>query len=149
MMKPKSDADQRVDELILITTRLTELTRAEIEKLETKRPREMEPLIEQKAALSAQYARLGQIFKRDPSLIKRASPELRKLLKETTKAFHAVLDDLTGRLDRVREISEGLVRAIATEASARRATPVGYGKTAAAPEPLSRPPMFLAFNKVV
>ncbi len=148
-MKPKSEADLRLDELMLITTRLTELTEEEIEKIETRRPREIELLIEQKAMLAAQYARLGQSLKRNQDLIKTASPELRKALKEATKRFQKVLDELTHKLERVREISEGLVRAIATDAAQRRATPVGYGKTAAPPTPLSQPPMYLAFNKVV
>jgi len=148
-MKPKSEADQRCDELILITNRLMELTEQEIEKLDTRRAREMEPIIEQKAALSAQYARVAQVFKRNQDIIKTASPELRKTLKETTKRFQAALDDLTGKLERVRQVSEGLVRAIATDAAQRRATPVGYGKTAAPPAPLSQPPMYLAFNRVV
>jgi flagellar biosynthesis/type III secretory pathway chaperone len=148
-MKPKSEADLRLEELMLITTRLTQLTEEEIEKLETRRPREIETLVEQKAQLAAQYARLGQTLKRDQDSIKTAAPELRKALKEATKRFQKTLDELTGRLDRIREISEGLVRAIATDASQRRATPVGYGKTAAPPEPLSQPPMYLAFNRVV
>lgn len=149
MTKPKSEADQRLDELILITTRLTQLTREEIQKLDMRRPREMEPIIEQKAALSAQYARVGQTFKRNLDIIKTASPELRKTLKETTKRFHDALEDLTGKLERVRQVSEGLVRAIASDAAQRRATPVGYGNTAAPPAPLSQPPMYLAFNRVV
>lgn len=148
-MKAKSEADQRLDELLLLTERLTRLTEQEIEKIETRRPKEMEPIIEQKGVLSAQYARVAQTLKRNQDLVKAASPELRKSLKDATKRFHETLEALTRRLDRVRQISEGIVRAIATDAAEHRASPVGYGKTAAPPAPLSQPPMYLAFNRVV
>jgi flagellar biosynthesis/type III secretory pathway chaperone len=150
MSKMKSEADQRFDELILLTERLAQITERESEALKSRRPpRELEPLVEEKALLSAHYARAGQHLKRHSDLIKSASPELRQKLKDSTKRFQGALDDLTRRLSRVRQISEGVVRAIATDAADRRSTPIGYGKTASPPAPLSQPPMYLAYNRVV
>jgi flagellar biosynthesis/type III secretory pathway chaperone len=149
MSKMKSEADQRFDELILLTERLAQITERESEVLQSRRPRELEPLVEEKAVLSAHYARAGQHLKRHSDLIKSASPELRQRLKDVTKRFQGALNDLTQRLSRVRQISEGVVRAIATDAADRRSTPIGYGKTASPPAPLSQPPMYLAYNRVV
>lgn len=144
----KTEADLRVDELILITRRLCELTREEIDCITHRRPRELEPLTEKKASLSAQYARLSQTLKKNPDLIKQAAPDLRAALKEATRAFHEALNDLTGRLSRVRQISEGLVRAIATDVASRRPQPVGYGKAAIAPTESSIP-VHIAYNRLV
>ena len=149
MMKMKSEADQRFDELILLTERLAQITESEAEALKNKRPRELAPLVDEKALLSAHYARAAQQLKRDGELIKSASPALRQKLRDSTKRFQTALADLTERLERVRKISEGMVRAIAEDAASRRAKPIGYGKTASPPAPLSQPPMYLAFNRVV
>jgi hypothetical protein len=149
MSKMKSEADQRFDELILLTERLAQITAREAEALKVRRPHELAPLVEEKALLSAHYARAAQHLKRNGDLLKTASPELRQKLKDATKRFQSALEDLTQRLSRVRQISEGVVRAIAEDASERRAKPIGYGKTATPPAPLSQPPMYLAFNRVV
>jgi chromosome condensin MukBEF ATPase and DNA-binding subunit MukB len=149
MSKMKSEADQRFDELILLTERLALITERETEALKAKRPRELAPLVDEKALLSAHYARAAAQLKRNSELLNTVSPPLRQKLKEVTQRFQSALTELTERLERVRKISEGMVRAIAEDAAERRAKPIGYGKTASPPAPLSQPPMYLAFNRVV
>jgi hypothetical protein len=148
-MTPKqSDADQRIEQLILLTERLTDCTERECEILRLKRPRDMAPVHEEKSKIAAAYAREIAQLRRDKMLPAAARPELAAKLKDTTARFRAALDELSRHLGRVRRISEGMIRAIADEMQSKDASPVGYGESAAPPSRAPKPAT-LALNQVV
>jgi hypothetical protein len=149
-MTPKpSDADRRIEEIILLTERLTECTRRECEILRLKRPRDMAPIHEEKSKIAAAYAREIAGLRRNKALSSAARPELAARLKDATARFRASLNELSQQLSRVRKISEGIIRAIADEMHSKEASPVGYGEKAAPPVSRAAKPATLALNQVV
>jgi hypothetical protein len=149
MTQELNDADRRIEQLILLTERLTACTERECEILRVKRPRDMAPIHEEKSKIAAAYAREIAQMRRDKSLVAGAQPELTAKLKDTTARFRASLDSLSRSLSRVRRISEGMIRAIADEMQAKEASPVGYGRSAEPPAPRAAKPATLSLNQVV
>jgi len=149
MSRAREEADLRYDELTVVTERLTRIVHAEAKILKARRPREMEAYSEEKAALSANYARLSTLMKRDREILKAVSPERRAKLKAATAEFRTALEDLEARLARARHLSEGLIRAIAEDLSASQTQPVGYGVKAAPTSTGPARPQAIALNRVV
>ena len=149
MTQHQSDADQRIEQIILLTERLADCTQRECEILRSKRPRDMAPVHEEKSKIAAAYAREIAQLRRDKTLSAAAQPELTARLKDTTARFRAALDELSRQLGRVRRISEGMIRAIADEMQSREVSPVGYGESAAPPPARAAKPATLALNQVV
>lgn len=124
------DATDRVDQLIILTQRLTEMLTAETRLFEARRPHEA-------AAGSAETIRLANIYRHesarvrtDPSLIAGAPVAKRQRLMEATKVFEEVLARHGRALKAAKTITEGLVQAIAKEVAAHRASFAGYGPRA-------------------
>jgi hypothetical protein len=149
MTQKQSDADQRIEQIILLTERLTDCTERECEILRLKRPRDMAPVHEEKSKIAAAYAREIAQLRRDKALAATAQPELTAKLKDTTARFRAALEDLSRHLGRVRRISEGMIRAIADDLQSKDASPVGYGEGASPPPARAAKPATLALNQVV
>lgn len=149
MTQKQSDADQRIEQIILLTERLTDCTERECEILHSQRPRDMAPVHEEKSKIAAAYAREIAQLRRDKALPGAAGPELTAKLKDTTARFRAALDELSRHLGRVRRISEGMIRAIADEMHSKETAPVGYSQSAAPPPPLNPKPATIALNQVV
>jgi hypothetical protein len=124
------DATQRVEQLIVLTERLTKFLKMELKAFEARRPQDA-------AANSAETQRLANVYRHesariraDPSLIADAPPALHRRLMEATKVF----DDVLGRHGRAlyaaKTITEGLVRAIAEEVAGQRRRVAAYGPEA-------------------
>lgn len=149
MTHKPSDADLRIEQIILLTERLTDCTKRECEILRAKRPRDMAPVHEEKSKIATAYAREIAQMRRDKAFAAAAQPELTAKLKETTTRFRAALDELSKNLSRVRRISEGVIRAIAEEMHAKEVSPIGYGESAAPPAARGAKPATLALNQVI
>ena len=149
MSRAREEADLRFDELSLVTERLTKMIRNEIKVLKAGRPSELEAYGEEKAGLSASYARLSAALKRDREVLKSVSQERRTALKAVTTDFRNALEELEKRLSRARHLSEGMIRAIADDLSASQSQPVGYGVKAAPTAPGPARPQTIALNRVV
>lgn len=128
-----SPSDERVQQLIGLTERLTGLLTAETAAFEARRPHEV-------AAQSAETARLANIYrhetariKSDPALVKSAAPAARARLVEATRRFEAVLDRHGRSLAAAKRITEGLVQAIAEEVAATRDARSPYRANARTP----------------
>ena len=122
-----ADPDDRCDQLLALTRRLTEAVAAETRAFEARRPHEAAPGQAAAAELAAAYRVESARVKRDPSLLSAASPERRTRLTAATVAFEAALARHGRALAAAREVTEGLVRAIATEVAKSRAPAAGYG----------------------
>jgi hypothetical protein len=124
------DPTQRVEQLIVLTERLTKFLKAELKAFEARRPQDA-------AATSAETQRLANLYRHesariraDPSLIAGAPPALRRRLIEATKVFDAVLARHGRALYAAKTITEGLVRAIAEEVAVQRRRVAAYGPEA-------------------
>jgi hypothetical protein len=119
----------RVEQLILLTERLTKHLRAEIEAFEAHRPHEVAPQIKETQRLADLYRRETSAARADPARIADAPLARRKRLAEATKAFDAVRKRHAAAIESSRRITEGLVRTIAGVVADRR-KPAGYGPRA-------------------
>lgn len=119
----------RVEQLILLTERLTERLKAEIEAFEANRPHEVAPQIKETQRLADLYRREAAATRADPARIADAPLARRKRLAEATQAFDTVLKRHAAAVESARRITEGLVRTIAGVVADRR-KPAGYGPSA-------------------
>jgi hypothetical protein len=121
---------QRVEQLIVLTQRLTKFLKAELKAFEARRPQDA-------AANSAETQRLANLYRHesariraDPSLIAGAPEALRRRLMDETKLFDEVLARHGQALYAAKTITEGLVRAIAEEVAVQRRRVAAYGPEA-------------------
>ncbi len=119
----------RVEQLILLTDKLSDIITAEVKILEERRPKDLSPLSAEKAKLSSVYAQELRAIAQDRSLIGGVAPDLAERLKAVTKTFQTKVDKEMRLLTRARRITEGAVKAIAEDAASRNRPPTGYGPT--------------------
>ena len=117
------DADDRVNQLILLTERLTDLIAKEAQAFENRRPHEAAKYVEETAKLANVYRHESMRVRANVALVEAARPELRQRLKRATEAFDAVLARQARAVDAARIVTEGLVRAVAEEIASQRAAP--------------------------
>ena len=119
----------RVEQLILLTERLTARLKAEFQAFEANRPHEVAPQIKETQRLADLYRREAAAARADPARIAGAPLARCKRLAEATKAFDATLKRHAAAVASARRITEGLVRTIAGVVAERR-KPAGYGPRA-------------------
>ena len=125
-------ATERVDQLVVLTERLTSLISEECRAFEAHRPHEAAGSIQETSKLANVYRHESMRVRADPSLIEGAPLKNRMALIRATEAFDAVLARHGRALQAAKFITEGIVRAVADEVVARRTTGAGYGPGAAA-----------------
>jgi len=125
------DPADRVEQLIVLTERLTALIAAQAHAFEEQRPAEAANLLAETSKLANIYRHESARVRADPSLISPAPAEQRRRLVRATEAFDAVLARQGRALDAARKVSEGLVRAIADEVASRREKSSAYGPSGA------------------
>lgn len=125
-----TDAADRVEQLLVLTERLTAMLAAETRAYEAHRPQEA-------AAGSGEMLRLANIYrhesarvKADPSLIAGAPKDRRLQLMKATQGFEAVLARHGRAVAAAKTVTEGLIKAIADEVVAERTAGAGYGPSA-------------------
>jgi hypothetical protein len=121
-----SPAD-RADQLVTLTERLTVLIDQETLLIEAREPPLAGPLGEEKLKLVNLYRQEMARIAEDRALIRAAPAAQLDRLRGATVRFRAALAAHERALAAVREVSEGLVRAIAEEIAKVRAGPRGYG----------------------
>lgn len=135
--------DDRVDQLITLTRRLTELVERETELFTARRPLEAAPFRDEKAKLANIYRQETTRIAKEPGLVAGAAPAARDALAETTRAFHAALDAHAMALQALQELTEGLVRSVADHVAQERSARSGYGPTATQKTPVGSAPLTL------
>jgi hypothetical protein len=128
-----NDAADRVDQLIILTERLTDLIAQQCQCFEKHRPQDAALLMEETARLANLYRHESTRVRAEPGLVLGAPLELRRRLVRATEAFDAVLARHGRVVDAARVVTEGLVRAIANEVANQRQQLAGYGPTAKPP----------------
>ncbi len=139
-----SSAAERMQQLILLTERLTALISEQLRAFEARRPQDAAINAEETARLANLYRHESLKVKSDPGSLDGAPPELHEKLVAATRAFDAVLARHGRAVEAAKTITEGLIRAIAEEVHKQRHAVTSYGhKGMQAP----RPAIPVALNK--
>ena len=119
---------QRMEQLILLTERLTGLIAEQLRAFEARRPHDAAANAEETARLANLYRHESLRLKAHPELINDAPAELREKLVAATRAFDAVLARHGRAVEAAKTITEGLIRSIAEEVHKQRHAVTGYGR---------------------
>ena len=121
------DSDDRVEQLIILTERLTDLIARQSAAFEARRPHEAAQYVDEVAKLANLYRHESTRVRANLALVSGAAPAARARLVRATEAFDAVLARQGRAVTAAKTVTEGLVRAIAQEVAAQRPQAVGYG----------------------
>lgn len=144
MTQAAENAEARVDSLIQLTERLTDLISAECRAFEAHKPHEAARTLDETSKLANLYRLESQRVRADRSLVESAPLAKRVRLVRATEAFDSVLARHGRALYAAKVVTEGLVKAVADEVASRRVTGAGYGADAAA---VTAPATSLTLNK--
>lgn len=124
------DARARVEQLILLTDRLTGLVAEQAKCFEARRPQDALRFGEEVGRLANLYRHESARVRANPGLVAAAPRDLRLALVRSTEAFDAVLARQARAVGAAKTVTEGLVRAIAEEVASQRQKGVSYGANA-------------------
>jgi hypothetical protein len=131
-----SDAAQRMEQLIVLTDRLTALIAEQLRAFEAHRPQDAALNADETARLANLYRHESLRVRADPSLLAGAPADIKERLIVSTRAFDAVLARHGRAVEAAKTITEGLIRAIAVEVAKQRDGMASYGpKARQAPRP--------------
>lgn len=133
LSRPSSDlagsAAERADQLIAMAARLTALVNAETEAMRQRRLDGASADWAEKESLSQGWRLEIARIKADPSLLDGLDKSRRETLREASRTLEAALEAHAAGLGAMKEVTEGLVRAIADEIASARSAPAGYGRS--------------------
>ena len=133
---PNGDAAERVEQLILLTERLTGLIAQSAQAFEARRPQDAAAFVGETGRLANMYRHESTRIRGNPAVIAGASLVQRTRLVRATEGFDAVLARQARAVGAAKTVTEGLVRTIAEEVATQRQKGASYGAdatTAAAP----------------
>lgn len=122
-----SDATDRVEQLVILTERLTELIASQCQAFEARRPQDAAALHEETSRLANLYRHESARVRADVRLIEGAPLEARTRLIRATEAFDAVLARQGRAIEAAKTVTEGLVKCIADEVASQRTQNSAYG----------------------
>ena len=137
---------EKCERLILLAQRLKEAIDADIAALEIGQPQQMRSLDPEVQKLLLLYSREAQGI--DPARTRSLPAELKKRLIGATGKFREALGLQQRLLTRMRNASEGIVKAVADEVQRQRAPTVTYAP-ATATNRYRQPNVPMIFNGVV
>jgi hypothetical protein len=121
------DCDDRVEQLIILTERLTDLIARQSAAFEARRPHEAAQYVDEVAKLANLYRHESTRVRGNVALVSGAALQRRQRLVRATEAFDAVLARQGRAVTAAKTVTEGLVRAIAQEVAEQRPNASGYG----------------------
>ncbi|HEX4271066.1 MAG TPA: hypothetical protein VHZ32_06750 [Rhizomicrobium sp.] len=136
--------DPRIERLISLAERIINALESDIAALKEGRPDALQTNDPEIQKLTAIYGREAKGF--DPKLAENAPPTLRQRFFAVTAKFREVLQLHARMLARVKNASEGIIRAIATEVERANAPMRTYSARPGYKPPSAGP---MVFNKVV
>lgn len=125
-----NDPTDRVEQLIALTERLTELVAKSALAFEDHRPQDAAAQVEETSRLANLYRHESARVRANPQMVAEASLLLRTKLIRATEAFDSVLARQGRAIGAAKTVTEGLVRAIAEEVASQRDRSAGYGPSA-------------------
>ncbi len=139
--------NERIDLILDLTRRLSQLVEREIALIQAQEPHRLAEHEEERSRLSLLYAREMQTLRADPQAARRAEEERLERLRVETKAFNDTLERHQRLIQRMRHVTEGIVKAVADEAARQSAPRTGYGMSGYTNA--ARGPAPLAINRKV
>jgi hypothetical protein len=127
MIPTSPEITERVEQLIILTERLTTLVAEQAKAFEKRRPHDAAGYVEETSRLANLYRHESARVRANPGLISAAAAPQRLRLRRATEAFDAVLARQARAVGAVKTVTEGLVRAIAEEIAGQRQKGVSYG----------------------
>ena len=135
--------DERVDQLITLTERLTRLIAAQAQAFEARRPQDAAASMEETARLANAYRHEALNMRRQASPLTGLSKPRRLKLTRATEAFDAVVARHGRALHAAKIVTEGLVHAVAEEIAKQRSAGATYGPGGAKIRPRIAAPVTL------
>jgi hypothetical protein len=124
-----SDAADRVEQLVILTERLTELIAKQALAFEQRRPQDAAAMLEETSRLANLYRHESARVRADPRMVESAPLEARTRLVRATEGFDAVLARQGRAIEAARTVTEGLVKCIAEEVASQRTQASVYGSS--------------------
>ncbi|MDG1416650.1 MAG: flagellar basal-body protein FlbY [Maricaulis sp.] len=124
---------ERTQALLNLTTRLTDLIVRETRMFQAHRPQDALSLQAEKSELAALYRSEVSRAGREPSRFSGASQTIKLSLRKATELFHSALTENGHAVGAAKQVTEGVVKAIADEAVRQRTAGGGYGPGAGQP----------------
>ena len=137
MSSGDSDLDQRIDQLVLLTERLTSLIAEQARAFEARRPQDAAVRMDETARLANAYRHEAMRIRQQAAVLNKLSKAQHQKLTRATEAFDAVLARQGRALHAVKTVTEGLVHAVAEEIAAQRTANSAYGPKGAKIRPPS------------
>jgi hypothetical protein len=131
MSTASQDQNPRIQDLIVLTERLTALIAQQAQAFEQRRPQDAALNMEETTKLANAYRHEAAKMRANPAEIANAPLEQRRRLIRATEAFDAVIARQGRALTAAKTITEGLVHAIAHEVAAHRNKGAAYGPNGA------------------
>jgi hypothetical protein len=135
---------ERIERLVRLAERLIEAIEGDIAALKAGQPQALRTTDPEIQRLSAMYGREAHGLTVEHA--KRVAAPLRKRFLDTTGRFREVLQQHGRLLTRMKNASEGMIKAIAVEVDRRAAPMRTYNPRAAA---YGKPAQAMVFNSVV
>lgn len=129
-----NDPADYIDQMILLTRRLTDLALEQARLFEDRRFAEATPINDEASRLAATYALETNRIAKNDSILNAAPQHLKEVLKVETAKFRDAMAKHERSIANGIIIAEGLVRAIANEAVAARPVASAYGPNSMAPQ---------------
>lgn len=129
------DTNDYLEQMVLLTNRLCEITRNQLIALDANEIEDAKPLNDEVSRLAAAYAGETKRIAQNPDLLQSGNPALKAALRESTEKFRDLMEKHENALERKVRITEGLVQAIAKEAMNARPAPISYGSSGAKAAP--------------
>lgn len=121
-----NDANDLIDQMILLTKRLSEIAEHQAKFFAENALDEFANLNDEASRLTATYTIESARIAREPHILEHVDKALKDTLKTETKKFRDILAKHEMAIERGKTLAEGLVKAIATEAVSQRLTPQAY-----------------------
>jgi hypothetical protein len=147
--RPAPPAGPSVEALISVTENLTALIQREIEVLTAEGPRNITAFQEEKSRLSQAYAREMAQVRAHPEQMSALPPETLQHLKSITDRFRSTLRMHLVTVERVKSVTETVLKAIGKHVAERTRPVIGYGQDRNARLANARAPISLAFDQAV
>lgn len=121
-----NNATDLVEQMILLTKRLAEIADAQVNMFSPNDIEEYTKMNDEASRLAATYTIECNRIASNPDILNGLDVHLKETLKKETRRFRDILAAHEDAIERGKNLSEGLVKAIATEAANARPTPQAY-----------------------
>jgi hypothetical protein len=123
-----NSASERADQLLAMTKRLITLVTAEIEALNARRLDGASADWDEKERLAHSWRLEVSHIKTNPAALAGVTPERKAALREAARDLETALESHARSLAAMKNVTEGLVRSIASEIASARSAPASYGR---------------------